>query len=70
MFDVPPPLRSKGIKEYSGTWGLFFSWHSPGDPFDVCEMDIAAGHDVAFAVALMRCGGTNAKGVMTNWISG
>ena len=62
MFDVPPPLQSKGIKEYSGTWDLFFGWHRPGDPFDIREMTITAGQDVAFAAALMRCGGANADG--------
>jgi uncharacterized protein (TIGR02246 family) len=62
MFDVPAPLQSKGIKEYSSTWDLFFRWHRPGDAFDIREMTITAGPDVAFAAALMRCGGTNAEG--------
>ena len=62
MFDVPPPLRSKGIHEYSSTWDVFFRWHKPGDAFDVRELEITAGHDVAFAAALMRCSGTDATG--------
>lgn len=62
MFDVPPPLRSKGIGEYSSTWDLFFGWHRPSDAFDVREMDVVAGDDVAFAMALMHCSGTDADG--------
>ncbi|MCI0431718.1 MAG: SgcJ/EcaC family oxidoreductase [Rhodospirillales bacterium] len=62
MFDVPPPPRSRGIKEYSSTWDLFFGWHRPSDAFDVREMEITAGDDVAFAVALMHCSGTDGSG--------
>jgi len=30
MFDVPPPLESKGLEAYKKTWDLFFSWaHDP-----------------------------------------
>jgi uncharacterized protein (TIGR02246 family) len=62
MFDVPPPLQSKGIEEYRRTWDLFFRWHRPSDPFDVRKLEIIAGRDVAFAFALMRCGGTSESG--------
>jgi ketosteroid isomerase-like protein len=55
MFDVPPPLRSRGMDEYRKTWDLFFKYHEPGQTFDVEELDITAGKDVAFAVAMMRC---------------
>jgi uncharacterized protein (TIGR02246 family) len=62
MFDVPSPLRSKGIKKYSSTWDLFFGWHRLSDAFDVREMEVIAGHDVAFAMALMHCSGTDGSG--------
>jgi len=55
MFDVPPPLQSKGIEAYRKTWDLFFSWSSDPIPFDITEMNITAGKDVAFVVATMRC---------------
>jgi uncharacterized protein (TIGR02246 family) len=55
MFDVPPPLQSKGIDAYRKTWDLFFSWSSDPIPFDITEMSITAGRDVAFVVATMRC---------------
>ena len=57
MFDVPPPLQSRGIDEYRKTWDLFFKFHDPGQRFDIEELEISAGDDVAFAVAIMRCAG-------------
>ena len=56
MFDVPPPLQSRGIDEYKKTWDLFFKYHKPSQAFDIEELAITAGKDVAFATALMRCG--------------
>ncbi|MDE2166299.1 MAG: nuclear transport factor 2 family protein [Alphaproteobacteria bacterium] len=57
MFDVPPPLQSKGMDEYKKTWDLFFKFHKPSQAFDIEELEIIAGDDVAFAVAIMRCAG-------------
>jgi ketosteroid isomerase-like protein len=56
MFDLPPPLQCKGIEAYEQTWGLFFRYHKPGTAFDFHELAVTAGHDVAFAVAIMHCG--------------
>jgi uncharacterized protein (TIGR02246 family) len=56
MFDVPPPLQSRGMEAYKQTWDLFFRHHKPSQAFDIEELAITAGADVAFAVALMRCG--------------
>lgn len=55
MFDVPPPFQIKGIEAYKKSWDLFFSWSKEPIPFEVTEMKITAGTDVAFAVATMRC---------------
>jgi uncharacterized protein (TIGR02246 family) len=55
MFDVPPPLQSRGIAAYTETWDLFFRYHRQGQTFDIEDLAITAGEDVAFAVALMRC---------------
>ena len=62
MFDVPPPIASKGIDAYRETWGPFFSWARDPVVYDISEMDITAGDDVAFVTALMRCAGTEANG--------
>jgi ketosteroid isomerase-like protein len=56
MFDVPPPLQSRGMDEYKKTWDLFFRYHKPSQAFDIEELAITAGEDVAFAVVIMRCG--------------
>lgn len=56
MFDLPPPLQCKGITAYEQTWGLMFRYHKPGVAFDFEELAITASQDVAFAVAIMRCG--------------
>jgi uncharacterized protein (TIGR02246 family) len=56
MFDLPPPLQCKGIEAYEQTWDLLFRYHTPGTTFDTQELAVTAGHDVAFAVAIMRCG--------------
>ncbi|HEX3893495.1 MAG TPA: nuclear transport factor 2 family protein [Terracidiphilus sp.] len=62
MFDLPPPLQSRGMEEYKKTWDLFFRYHEPSQSFDIEELAITAGDDVAFAVAIMRCGSATASG--------
>jgi len=56
MFDLPPPLQCKGIDAYEQTWDLLFRYHKPGAAFDIQELTVTAGQDVAFAVAIMSCG--------------
>jgi ketosteroid isomerase-like protein len=56
MFDVPQPLQSRGMDEYKKTWDLFFKYHKPSQAFDIEELEITSSEDVAFAVAIMRCG--------------
>jgi uncharacterized protein (TIGR02246 family) len=57
MFDVPPPTAGvRGIDAYRQTWPPFFEWQNKGATFDVLELDVTAGDDVAFAHALLRCG--------------
>ena len=62
MFDVPPPLESKGLEAYKRTWDLFFSWAHDPVVFNISEMGVTAGNDVAFVTALMRCAGTEVNG--------
>jgi ketosteroid isomerase-like protein len=54
MFDLPTPLQCKGIEAYKDTWDLFFRYHKPGAAFDIQELAVTAGQDVAFAVAIMH----------------
>jgi ketosteroid isomerase-like protein len=58
MFDVPPPddgLRT--LAAYRESWLPFFDWQAnTGGIFDLVELSVAAGADVGFAWALLRCG--------------
>lgn len=57
MFDVPPPNNGvRGIDAYRDTWPPFFEWQRQGASFEIVSLDVAAGDDVAFAHALLRCG--------------
>jgi uncharacterized protein (TIGR02246 family) len=57
MFDVPPPERGvRGLAAYEATWPSFFEWLSSGVSFEIEELEVVSGHDVAFAWALLRCG--------------
>ena len=57
MFDVPPPQDGvRGIDAYRETWPEFFEWQVKGASFEIVELDVTAGDDVAYAHALLRCG--------------
>jgi uncharacterized protein (TIGR02246 family) len=58
MFDVPPPHQGvRGIAEYRDSWGPFFDWQRSTDGiFELVELNVEAGAEVAFAYALLRCG--------------
>ena len=57
MFDVPPPHDGvRGIDAYRETWPPFFRWQAQGASFELTELDVVAGDDVAYAHALLRCG--------------
>lgn len=57
MFDVPPPYDGvRGLAAYRETWPPFFVWQAGGASFEIVELQVTAGADVAFAFALLRCG--------------
>lgn len=57
MFDVPPPHRGvRGLDAYAATWPDFFAWQAAGAVFELVELEVTAGADVAVAHALLRCG--------------
>lgn len=62
MFDVPPPMESRGINAYRETWNLFYSAQPEPVAFDIQQMEIDAGSDVAFVTALMQCADQCANG--------
>jgi uncharacterized protein (TIGR02246 family) len=62
MFDVPPPFESVGLAAYRKTWDLFLGWSSGPPRFEIHDMRVVAGSDVAFAFAKMGCYGPDAEG--------
>jgi uncharacterized protein (TIGR02246 family) len=60
MFDVPPGV-ARGLDEYRATWDLFFAHQGKG-AFDLRDLEIAAGKDVAFAHAVVTCGPREGEG--------
>src|SRR6476619_3531676 len=49
MFDVPPPYDGlRGIDQYRDSWPPFFEWQSAGAIFEIVELNVTAGDDVAF----------------------
>ena len=62
MFDVPPPVKLQGIDEYRNSWQAFLEWLGESGVFDVGDVSVIAGDDVAWCRALVRCVGANADG--------
>jgi ketosteroid isomerase-like protein len=57
MFDVPPPHDGvRGIDAYRETWPPFFQWQATGALFEIVELNVVDGGEVAFAYALLKCG--------------
>jgi uncharacterized protein (TIGR02246 family) len=57
MFDVPPPYEGvRGIDGYRATWPPFFEWQRRGASFEIEELHVTEGEDVAYAYGLLRCG--------------
>ena len=62
MFDVPPPFQSEGIDAYRKTWDLFFGWMARTPKFELSDVRITAGQEVAFVTAHGKCFGPNERG--------
>jgi ketosteroid isomerase-like protein len=57
QFDVPPPYDGvRGVPAYRDTWPPFFEFLRAGAIFELVELNIVAGDDVAFAYGLLKCG--------------
>jgi ketosteroid isomerase-like protein len=59
MFDAVGPVRLEGLNEYRRTWlEQFFLWHGETGRFELVDLKVSVGADVAFATALLECAGT------------
>jgi uncharacterized protein (TIGR02246 family) len=62
MFDVPPPFEMRGLEEYAESWQRFFAVLGDTRRFEIDDLEVTAGADVAFCIARMRCiGGADAS---------
>jgi uncharacterized protein (TIGR02246 family) len=66
MFDVPPPFLSRGLDAYMATWSTFFTWAATPGTFDLDNLEVTAGQDVAFATATGQCINIERNGDKTN----
>ncbi len=55
MFDVPPSFSSRGLDAYMATWETFFAWQAKPVQFDLHDIVITAGENLAFATATGQC---------------
>jgi ketosteroid isomerase-like protein len=62
LFDVPPPIQSRGLAESQKSWDQFFRWFGDSGVFELSELEIAAGDDVGFCHRLIHCAGSEPAG--------
>ena len=59
-YDLAPPLLTRGL-DRNGVQEWFDTWDGPIE-FEVRDLEITAGEEVAFATSLNRIGGETANG--------
>jgi ketosteroid isomerase-like protein len=65
-FDVPPPVELRGIDTYRASWSdQLFPFLGRSGRFDLAELEIEAGDDVAFAHGIIRCQGAEQPDAFT-----
>lgn len=62
IYDVLAPMKYEGAAAYRASWGDWQPDTQGEGKFDVEDLQITAGDDVAFAHAFIRCGGTLPNG--------
>lgn len=61
-FDVVPPLQNVGAERYRKVWQEVFAMLEKPIPYEVRDLRVAAGDDVAFSHSLNRNSGTMKNG--------
>ncbi len=69
-FDIEPPLQHVGVEAKRKNWERVFAAYQCPLDYDVRELAITVGNDVAFAHSLNRLSGTLRNGVATTgfWV--
>lgn len=69
IYDVLPPMKYEGAAAYRASWDEWQPETTGPGLFDLHELKVTAGHDVAFAHALIHCGGTAPNGkTFEDWV--
>ena len=62
IFDPLPPLQHDGADAYRKSWDDWWPETDGPGAFNLRDLRVTAGHDVAFAHAIIECGGTQPDG--------
>jgi ketosteroid isomerase-like protein len=62
IYDVLAPMKYEGAKAYRASWNEWQPETASEGMFDLEDLMITAGSDVAFAHAFIRCGGAMPNG--------
>ena len=62
IYDVLPPMKHQGAAAYRKTWDEWQPDNAGEATFDLHDLEITSGGDVAFAHAFIHCGGTTVGG--------
>jgi ketosteroid isomerase-like protein len=69
IFDVLPPLKYAGAEAYRKSWDEWQPTVKEPGLFEIHDLNITAGQDVAFAYCLIHCGGTQPNGrTFEDWV--
>lgn len=69
IFDVLPPLQYESADAYHQSWDEWQPTTEGPGIFEIHDLKITAGDDVAFAYGLIRCGGTKPDGkTFEDWV--
>jgi ketosteroid isomerase-like protein len=70
VFDVPPPLRYEGAAAYRKNWADWFSsFRDPLVGYEIRDLNVTTGGDLAFCWSLNRITGLRTSGENTDvWV--
>lgn len=58
LFDVVPPLQTRGLEPYRASWeAQFFPWMGEDGHFRLEDVDVVAGERVGCATGIIDCAG-------------
>jgi ketosteroid isomerase-like protein len=68
VFDVTPPRQYVGADAYRKDWTELFAMFNGPVKFEISDLAITAGNDIAFSHSIQHVSGTDAKGQPIDFI--